>query len=331
MTEKATQAVDDASITTNEQAVTWRANLYQLKKLSTHLRSSGIQGGAAIAERWVATIGGCLAIFCIAALSIRITGTLGAAAVVPSMGASAVLLYAVPHGPLSQPWALFMGHSVSALVGVTCALLVPHTLIAASLAVGLAIGAMLLTRSVHPPGGATALAAVIGGPTIHDLGYGYVVMPTLVNCLIIFAFAMVFNNLFPWRRYPVARIKYRPVEVAPNTPLDAHCLREALNEHNIHIPTDRLMPAISLALQKSKQTAGKIPIELGGVYSNDKPGAEWAVRKIVDESPHEDPEKYLVIYTVLEGYGAKRRADSCRQYEFSAWAKKRLQPIDDKK
>ncbi|HEY7771683.1 MAG TPA: HPP family protein [Marinagarivorans sp.] len=327
MTQTSTNSDPANTARRGKKGFTLVAGIRPFTQLPMHLRSTGIQGAATIAERWVATIGGCLAIFCIAALSIRITGTLGAAAVVPSMGASAVLLFAVPHGPLSQPWALFVGHGVSAIVGVTCALLVPHMLLAASLAVGLAIGAMLLTRSIHPPGGATALAAVIGGPTIHELGYGYAVMPTLVNCVIIFAFAVVFNNLFPWRRYPVARVKYRPVPPNPAAPLDADSLQDALREHNIHMPVAQLLPAVHLALQKSKQRAGSIPIELGGVYSNDKPGAEWAVRKIVDESPHDDPEKHIVIYTVLEGYGAKRRSGSCRRYEFSAWAKKRLQAV----
>ena len=294
-------------------------------KWLSRFQLSGIQNGAALAERWLATIGGCLAILCIAAFSVRITGTLGAAAVVPSMGASAVLLFAVPHGPLSQPWALFVGHSVSAIVGVTCAILIPQMLVAAALAVGLAIGAMHITRSIHPPGGATALAAVIGGSTIHELGYWYLLMPTLINCIIIFAFAMIFNNLFPWRRYPASRIKYRPMTASPSTQLDAQILEDTLREHNIHIPANQLLPAINIALQKTKQQAGHLTIELGGVYSNDKPGADWAVRKIIDESPHVDPEKYIVIYTVLEGNGVKRHSGSCRRYEFSAWAKKQLQ------
>ena len=85
--------------------------------------------------------------------------------VVASMGASAVLLFAVPHGPLSQPWALIGGHMVSAFIGVSCATLVPDTITAAALAVGLAIGAMHLLRCIHPPGGATALAAVVSGPS----------------------------------------------------------------------------------------------------------------------------------------------------------------------
>ena len=84
------------------------------------------------------------------------------------------------------------------------------------------------------------------------------------------------------------------------------------------------MPAITQALRTSKHTAGSLTITLGGVYSNDKPGAEWAVRKIIDEHSHPDPEKDIVIYSVLEG-NRKGKSNSCRRYEMAIWAKKQLQ------
>ncbi len=93
---------------------------------------------------------------------------------------------------------------VSALVGVSCALLIPSPLLAAALAVGLAIGAMHYLRCIHPPGGATALTAVVGGSGIHDLGYGFLVMPVLLNVVVILVVAVVFNYPFSWRRYPAA-------------------------------------------------------------------------------------------------------------------------------
>ena len=78
------------------------------------------------------------------------------------MGAATVLLFGVPHGPLSQPWALFAGNLLSAFVGVSCFMLISNTFIAAGVAVSLSMGLMFVCRCVHPPGGATALAAVIG-------------------------------------------------------------------------------------------------------------------------------------------------------------------------
>ena len=93
--------------------------------------------------------------------------------IVPSMGASAVLLFAVPHSALGQLWNVIGGHLISAGIGVACYQWLPSNGIAAGASVGLAIGAMYYTRCIHPPGGATALAAVIGGPNIHALGYQY--------------------------------------------------------------------------------------------------------------------------------------------------------------
>jgi CBS-domain-containing membrane protein len=96
------------------------------------------------------------------------------------------------------------GHLVSAAIGVTCARWIPDPLFAAPLAVGLAIGAMHYLRCVHPPGGATALMVVIGGPAVHQLGYGFLLTPLLLNIATVLAAAAAFNSLFPWRRYPAS-------------------------------------------------------------------------------------------------------------------------------
>ena len=124
--------------------------------------------------------------------------------VVASMGASAVLLFAVPHGALSQPWAVLGGHLVSACIGVTCAKVIGDPLVAAALAVGLSIGAMYYLHCIHPPGGATALVAVIGGDAVHQLGYTFILSPVLENVLIILAVAVLVNLPFRHRRYPAA-------------------------------------------------------------------------------------------------------------------------------
>lgn len=118
------------------------------------------------------------------------------------MGASAVLLFVVPHGQLSQPWAATGGQLISAAVGVVCAQRIQPPVLAAAAAVSLAVLAMHYARCIHPPGGATALAAVIGGPSIHALGYAFIVRPVMINALTILAIAFAFNNLFRWRRYP---------------------------------------------------------------------------------------------------------------------------------
>jgi len=126
------------------------------------------------------------------------------------MGASAVLLFAVPTSPLAQPWSIMGGNTVAALIGVTCALWIRDPMVAAALAVGLAIAAMLVLKCLHPPSGAVALTAVLGGPAIHAAGYGFVLWPVGLNSLLLLMVALVFNNL-TGRRYP-----HLAVPPAPN-------------------------------------------------------------------------------------------------------------------
>jgi CBS-domain-containing membrane protein len=122
--------------------------------------------------------------------------------VIGSMGATAVLLYAVPMSPFSQPWPVIAGHSVSALIGVSCARLIPNPAIATACAVGASIAAMHVFKCIHPPGGATAFTAVMGGELISDLGYGYVFYPVLLNVMVMVVVAVCVNYPFKWRRYP---------------------------------------------------------------------------------------------------------------------------------
>ncbi|ATX81107.1 HPP family protein [Mariprofundus ferrinatatus] len=155
------------------------------------------------AEKLISGLGGFIAIFMIILISYTILGE-DAYLIVASMGAATVLLFAVPHGPLSQPWPLFGGNLLSAIIGVICAKFVPDAFIAAGLAVGIAIAVMYYLKCIHPPGGATALSAVVGGASVEQLGYMYVVTPVLLNVLVIFTVALIFNYLFKWRRYPAS-------------------------------------------------------------------------------------------------------------------------------
>lgn len=120
-----------------------------------------------------------------------------------SFGASAVLAYGAPRSPLAQPRNLVGGHMVSAVVGVICwQLLHPFPWVAEATAVATAIAVMHATRTLHPPGGATALIAVVGSQTIHDLGFYYVLIPCTLGPLILLAVALVVNNIPETRRYP---------------------------------------------------------------------------------------------------------------------------------
>ena len=153
-------------------------------------------------EKWVASVGAFAGILATAWISSRFLSYGYTWLMVGSMGASAVLLFAVPHGQLSQPWGATGGQLISAVVGVACARWIPMPGLAAAAAVSLAVLAMHYARCLHPPGGATALAAVMGGHSIHALGYGFVYKPVMINALTILAITFVFNNLLNWRRYP---------------------------------------------------------------------------------------------------------------------------------
>ncbi|KAJ3143970.1 hypothetical protein HK101_002911 [Irineochytrium annulatum] len=117
-----------------------------------------------------------------------------------SFGASSVLVYHAIESPMAQPMNLVFGHT-----RVSIAKIVPQSLMwaGAPAAVGLAIFVMALTNTTHPPGGATALIAVIGSDHMRSLGYYYVVQPALSGALVMLICAVVFNNLHPRRQYPV--------------------------------------------------------------------------------------------------------------------------------
>lgn len=120
-----------------------------------------------------------------------------------SFGASAVLLYGAPRSPLAQPRNVLGGHVVSALVGVICWKLfstVPG--FAQAMAVASAIALMHLTRTLHPPGGATALIATLGSTEVQDLGFWFVLVPAAVGPLFLLLVALLVNNLPRSRRYP---------------------------------------------------------------------------------------------------------------------------------
>jgi len=123
--------------------------------------------------------------------------------IVGSFGASAVLIYGAIKSPLAQPRNLVGGHVLSALVGVAEYQIFHGQLwLAAAAAVSTAIAVMHATRTLHPPGGATALIAVIGGDKIHNLGFMYALFPVGGGVLIMLIIALLVNNIPKTRRYP---------------------------------------------------------------------------------------------------------------------------------
>ncbi|MES2519439.1 MAG: HPP family protein [Bacteroidota bacterium] len=120
-----------------------------------------------------------------------------------SLGASSVLIYGAIQSPLAQPRNLIGGHFISALIGVTVFKIFPNIIwITAPLAVSLSIVLMQMTKTLHPPGGATALIAIIGSEKVKSLGYWYAFSPILSGAIILYIVALIFNNITPNRKYP---------------------------------------------------------------------------------------------------------------------------------
>jgi CBS domain-containing membrane protein len=285
-------------------------------------------------ERLVSALGGFAGIVSILLISQHFVGP-ASALIVASMGASAVLLFAVPHGTLAQPWPVFGGHVVSACIGVTCAGVISQPFLAASLAVGLAIGVMYYLRCIHPPGGATALSAVVGGESVHALGYQFVITPVLLNVLVILAVAVLFNYPFAWRRYPASLVSFasrraplpeRGADRTHYSPIAHEDMVYALSQIDsfVDISEEDLLRIYALATGKGRQRrfdpAGILP---GHYYSNGQHSDNWSVRQIVDASPGVDPEKDMVVYKVVAGTG-HRGSGVLKRAEFADWAREEL-------
>jgi CBS domain-containing membrane protein len=171
----------------------------QTEWLRKFLPTANTAGGR---EQVRAAIGAIVGLMLTAFMSyFLLQGKSGMAFLVAPMGASSVLLFAAPASPLAQPWPVFGGNLVSALVGVTCALAIDNPLLAAPVAGGLAIVCMFLLRCLHPPGGAVALTAVLAGPAVHAAGYEFAFVQVGLNTALMVFAALAYNNL-TGRRYP---------------------------------------------------------------------------------------------------------------------------------
>ena len=127
--------------------------------------------------------------------------------IVASLGASAVLVFAMPSSPLSQPWPVLGGSTLSVLIGLVCAMLVPYPAMAAALSVALSVAIMVPLRCLHPPGAAVALFSVLN----YEHGVQLAALPIMVNALVLVLFGIFYNTL-TGRSYPH---RQRP---APSTP-----------------------------------------------------------------------------------------------------------------
>jgi len=280
-------------------------------------------------ERLVSGLGGLLGILAVLLISRQVLGPDAAIPIVASMGASAVLLFAVPHGALSQPWPLVGGHLISAIIGVACAKLVAEPLLAAPLAVGGAILAMHLLHCIHPPGGATALTAVVAGPAVSRLGWEYVLDPVLLNLLVLGGIAVLFNALFAWRRYPAALQRHETPKAITATepeggqrPISHEDFVYALSEIDSFVDIDEqdLLRIYELATSNRQRRALTLSeLGPGRYYSNGRHGDAWSVRLILEIDAEADPDRRGIIYKNVAGSGDRSTA-SCSINDFIRWA-----------
>ena len=155
------------------------------------------------AEVLLSWVGSFLGIAVVALIHSHVLAETDLVMIIGSFGASAVLIYGAIKSPLAQPRNLLGGHVISALIGVACFKLLGGQLwLSSALAVATAIAIMHLTKTLHPPGGATALIAVIGSDQIHNLGYFYALVPAGTGALIMLVVALVVNNIPKKRYYP---------------------------------------------------------------------------------------------------------------------------------
>lgn len=141
----------------------------------------------------LAFVGGFLAIAVIALLA----QSLHVALVLGSFGASCVLVFGYPDVPFSQPRNVIVGHVLSTVIGLAFVHLCGSHWWSVALAVGSAIAAMMLTRTVHPPAGSNPVIVFLMKP-----GWDFALFPTLTGAVILVLVALIFHNTTRESRWP---------------------------------------------------------------------------------------------------------------------------------
>jgi len=118
--------------------------------------------------------------------------TTGLPLLIAPFGASCVLLFAVPESAFAHPRNMVFGHLIASAIGVGICAFAGIGLWQMAIAVGLAIAAMQLTRTVHPPAGADPLVIMLaGGASVK-----FLLLPVLAGVLCLFLISRVFNYCF---------------------------------------------------------------------------------------------------------------------------------------
>jgi CBS domain-containing membrane protein len=172
-----------------------------------------------------------------------------------SMAAVSVLLYALPHSPMAQPWPLLVGNLLSGAVGGVCGVFIPDPIIAAACAVGLSIFVMHLTHSMHPPGAATAMIMVLNTVQIQHYGWQWAAGAVMANAILSLLLALIINNLIHAGRYPVQHHHHPPSAIVSSYALAAEDIEWALGkmEGVIDVDEEDLLEIYRLAIEHARR------------------------------------------------------------------------------
>ncbi len=181
--------------------------------------------------------------------------------VLASMGASALLVFAVPHSPMAQPWPVMGGHLISALLGICCARWMDSPALAAAVAVGLSVYVMSWLDCLHPPSAATAMIAVLGGPQIRALGWQFCYEVVATNVFVLVLLALAINYLIRNRRYPMRHthhphhLQFEQGQHAPALTLVQEDFRWALRQIDgvIDVSEEDLIDVYEFALEHAQK------------------------------------------------------------------------------
>ena len=242
----------------------------QLSALLTHARA-WLPGRNTVdaRERMRAVAGAAIGLLITALLCRWMAEAVGVSIwLIAPMGASAVLVFAVPASPLAQPWSVIVGNTLSTMVGIACVRWIPDPAWAAAIAVGAAIGLMFATRSLHPPGGAAALLAVL----THTDHFSAALFPTLANSLLL-VLAGVAYNTFTGRRYPHVQVVRPPSADARFSQADIDAVLARYNQV-LDISRDDLESLIQQTeLESYKRRLGTL--HCGDIMSRDPVSVEF--------------------------------------------------------
>lgn len=211
-------------------------------------------------EKLRSALAGFVAILMLGFVSSYFVSGVGLPILVGSMGASAVILFAISHSPLAQPWPMIGGNLLPALIGVTIAKLVPDMVLAMALSLALSLLVMQMLHCLHPPGGAVAILPMLGGPDVLAMGFHFVLIPVGLNVLLMLLLALLINNVLPGRRYPARAFPSQDKRHQHSDPVSLE--RLGVNQADLH----NALKEMNTYLDVSEEDLGQV-YKMAGMHA----------------------------------------------------------------